>query len=588
MDSRSRNLLAVVLTSVTAVLGSASLVHAAPKDAAAQKLQRDAMDNDYLAMNFADAESKLKQAIKTCGQSGCSPSVLAQIHRDLGVIYIGGLNQTAEGKAAFVAALKADPRVQLDEDLTTPEIQKAFDEAKRSLKGAPVDEEEDEAPRPTKTRRSTVVEGDLFHTPAAEQEVLTPVPVYVEAPDDIDVAKVEVRYKPFGASEWKTITLRKMGGGFGGEIPCQDIGTTTGNLSYYIQAIGPDGDIVGTTGSRSNPVQVPIRHSIDGDPPHLPNRPPPAKCDAAVDCPPGLPGCESKKKKKSGDKGWGASCESTSECEAGLVCLNGSCEVGDGEGGDEEVLSCEIDADCPEGVSCIDGICGGGEKKWWVSLTFQPDLAFMSGSNVCSPSGQQNDGYACFRQNDGIQYRGVPRDGQANAIAGGFAFSTIRILVGIDRVFAENFTAGARLGYAFNGGPETDSGTAFLPVHAEARVAYWFGNKPFASKGLRPYVFLAGGLAQVDAKIPVDIKEETDPSIRGEYEDYIRDDNQDFPESQKLDAWKKMGQGFVSAGGGIQYAAKPNHAFFVDLRVMQMFPTSGTVISPSLGYTIGF
>ena len=587
MDSRSRNLLAVVLTSFTAVLGSAGLVHAAPKDAAAQKLQRDAMDNDYLAMNFADAESKLKQAIKTCGQSGCAPSVLAQIHRDLGVIYIGGLSQTADGKAAFVAALKADPKVQLDEDLTTPEIQKAFDEAKRSAgKGAVVDEEE--APRPAKTKRSTVVEGDLFHTPAAEQEVLTPVPVYVEAPEDIDVAKIEVRYKPFGAGEWKTLSLKKLGDGFGGEIPCQDIGTTTGDLSYYIQAIGPDGDIVGTTGSRNNPVQVPIRNTIDSDPPRLPNRPAPAKCEAAVDCPPGLPGCESKKKKKGGDKGWGASCEVSSECESGLVCLNGSCEVGDEGGGDDEAQVCEIDADCADGVSCIEGICGGGTKKWWVSLTVQPDLAFMSGSNVCSPTGQQNDGYACYRQDDGIQYRGVPREGQANAIAGGFTFATIRVLLGIDRLIGDNFTAGARLGYAFNGGPDTDNGTAFLPFHAELRAAYWLGDKPFSKKGLRPYFFLAGGLAQVDAKIPVDVKEETDADIRDEWFDYIRDDNQNYPESQKLDAWKKMGQGFIGAGAGIMYATQANQGFFIDVKLMQMLPTSGTVIAPELGYSIGF
>lgn len=580
MDCRSRKLLAVVLTSFTAVLGSASLVHAAPRDAAAQRLQRDAMDNDYLAMDFAGAENKLKQAIRSCGSSGCSPSVLAQLHRDLGVIYIGGLQQIADGKAAFVAAVAADPNIELDEDLTTDEIQDAFDEAKRSgRRGASAAEE----PR-AKTRRSAVVEGDLFHTPAAEQEVMTPVPVYVEAPMDLDVAKIEVRYKPFGAGEWKTLPLRKMGEGFGGEIPCQDIGTTTGDLSYFIQAIGPDGDIVGTTGSRNNPVQVPIRNTIDSDPPRLPNRPAPAKCEAAADCPPGLPGCDSRRK-KGGDKGWGASCDYSSECESGLVCLNGSCEIGDDDDAGPQL--CDIDADCADGVSCIEGICGGGEKKWWVSVTFQPDLAFMSGSNVCSPEGQQDAGYACFRS-DGEQYRGIPRDGQANAIAGGFTLSTIRILVGIDRLISDNFTAGARLGYAFNGGPETDNGTAFLPIHAEARIAYWLGDKPFSQpKGFRPYFFVAGGLAQVDAKIPVDIKEESSSAIRSEWIDYINPDH-DYPESQKLDAWKKMGQAFVGAGGGVMYATQSNQGFFVDVKLMQMFPTSGTVIAPEIGYTMGF
>ena len=535
------------------------------------------MDNDYLAMDFAGAENKLKQAIKSCGSSGCSPSVLAELHRDLGVIYIGGLQQIADGEAAFADAVAADPNIQLDEDLTTPEIQEAFEAAKRSSGRAAT-----QAPRSGRSR-SVAVEGDLFHTPAAEQEVMTPVPVYVEAPLDLDVAKVEVRYRPFGAREWKTLTLRKMGEGFGGEIPCQDIGTTTGDLSYFIQAIGPEGDIVGTTGSRSNPVQVPIRNVIDSDPPRLPNRPAPAKCDAAADCPPGLPGCDSRGKR--GDKGWGASCDRSSECEAGLVCLNGSCEIGEDDDAGEQL--CELDMDCADGVSCIEGVCGGRGKKWWVSLSFQPDLAFMSGTDVCSPNGQQNDGYACFRQSDGIQYRGIPHEGQANAIAGGFTLATIRVLVGIDRLISDNFTAGARLGYAFNGGPETDNGTAFLPIHAEARIAYWLGDKPFSKpKGLRPYFFLAGGLAQVDAKIPVDVKE--DHGAHADWPDYVRDDLQDFPDSQKLDAWKKMGQAFVGAGGGVMYATQANQGFFVDLKLMQMFPTSGTVIAPEIGYTMGF
>lgn len=583
MDRRSRNLFAVLLTSLAAVVGSASVAHAAPRDAAAQKLQRDAMDNDYLATSFTDAEGKLKQAIKTCGARGCSPSVLAEIHRDLGVVYIGGLGKAADGRAAFAAALKADPNVELDEDLTTPEMQEAFDEAKGGGR-AVVDDEVDE-PRPTRRPRSAAAQGDLFHTPVAEQAVLTPVPVYVELPDDIAAAKVEVRYKPFGAPEWKTLAMRRMGEGFGGEIPCRDIGTLTGDLSYYIQAVGPDGDIVGMTGTRNNPVQVPIRNELQGDPPHLPNRPPPAQCENAADCPPGLPGCDSKAKRKSGDKGWGASCDRSSECESGLACINGSCEVGDDGGSSSEQL-CDIDADCSDGVSCIEGICGGGTKKWWVSVTFQPDLAFMSGSNVCSPEGQQNDGYACFRS-DGGQYRGIPVEGSANAIAGGFTLSTIRVLVGIDRLIADNFTVGARLGYAFNGGPETDSGTAFLPLHAEARIAYWLGDKPLSKKGIRPYFFLAGGMAQVDAKIPVDIKEDHAARNDVDNEDYVNW-NHDYPDSQKLDAWKKMGQGFLGVGGGVMYATQSNQGFFVDIKLMQMLPTSGTVIAPEIGYTIGF
>ena len=45
----------------------------------------------------------------------------------------------------------------------------------------------------------------------------------------------------------------------------------------------------------------------------------------------------------------------------------------------------------------------------------------------------------------------------------------------------------------------------FLPYHGELKLAYWIGKEPFAKKGLRPYVHLGGGVAQIDAKLPVTI-----------------------------------------------------------------------------------
>jgi hypothetical protein len=603
VDRRSRKLLAVVLSSLPAFVSIASVANAAPKDAAATKLQRDAMDNDYLATNFAEAEKKLKQAIKICGTKDCSPGVLAKLHRDLGVVYIGGMNKKDDGKAEFAAAIAADASVALDKDLTTPDIQKAFDEAKSGGSTAATNnaggggDEEEEKPKKKKHKQADSDASDIVHTPPAEQAVLTPVPIYCELPDDIDATKVEVRYKPFGVTEWKTLVLKKMGGGYGGEVPCLDIGSTTGDLSYYIQAIDSNGDVVATNGTRSNPLKVPIRNELKGDPPHLPNKPPPAQCEDAGDCPPGLPGCEGKGKKhtKHGDKGWGASCDTDAECQEGLACKNGQCDSApSGDSGaassDDQPAgkACESNADCDDGVSCTDGFCGGAGgagKKWLVSFAFEPDMALVSGTDVCTPESQQNNGYACFRA-DGQQYRGLPTVGAADAIAGGAALATVRVLVGLDRVVTKNITVGARVGYAFRGGPATDNGTKFLPFHAELRLAYWLGDHPFTKKGIRPYVFLAGGLAQVDAKVPVEIQEETDPTLRSNYSDYLAQQT-DNPDRQSVDAWKKMGQSFAGGGGGIMYATTAKGGFLFDLKIMQMFPSSGTVIAPELGYVFG-
>ena len=61
---------------------------AAPKDAQALKLDDDAINNDYLATKFGDAEKKLKQGLAICGKGACSPNVVGQLHRDLAIIYV--------------------------------------------------------------------------------------------------------------------------------------------------------------------------------------------------------------------------------------------------------------------------------------------------------------------------------------------------------------------------------------------------------------------------------------------------------------------------------------------------------------------
>jgi hypothetical protein len=54
-----------------------------------------------------------------------------------------------------------------------------------------------------------------------------------------------------------------------------------------------------------------------------------------------------------------------------------------------------------------------------------------------------------------------------------------------------------------------------------------------------------------------------------------------------LDAWRKMGQGFITAGGGVVYAFKENLGAQLNINLMYMLPTSGPVIQPSIGIIYG-
>jgi hypothetical protein len=53
-------------------------------------------------------------------------------------------------------------------------------------------------------------------------------------------------------------------------------------------------------------------------------------------------------------------------------------------------------------------------------------------------------------------------------------------------------------------------------------------------------------------------------------------------------ATKQLGQGFVSAGAGMMYAVAKNHGVILNLTFMVPLPSTGLVIEPSLGYSVGF
>jgi hypothetical protein len=511
---------------VSIVLGFGASAIAEPKDKAALDLDKAAIETDYLGTNFGQAEAKLKQALALCKGNACSGKVRARIHRDLGVVYIAGLKRVDDGKLQFVEAVKADPAITLDPDLTTPEIQAAFDEARKSAGGAappPAAPEEpaEPEPKPKAADEKPAAEGDLTHEPPDEQAVLTPVPIYAELPDDVKASKLTVRYKPFGSSAWKSASMSRHKDGWAGEIPCLDVGSATGNLEYFIQALNDGGDLVAFSGTRNAPHRVPIKNELDGDPPHLPGKPPPAQCQDTADCPPEFPGCK-----------------------------------GDGDGGGEG-----------EG----EGDQGGPFAQNWVSLGLQQDIMLMpSTTGVCSGGNE----FSCFYENPDEYYELTPVERGGNEIEGGPARATLRILVGYDRIVGANIGLGVRVGYAFGGGPQAPDGAAFLPIHAEGRLTYFFGQRPLANKGLRPFVHLSGGMAQVDAKVLVT----------------VYDNDQNFAADKRTDlaAWRKTGLPFVALGGGLMFAVSPKSGPYLDLRFMQMLGESGTVIAPQLGYAIGF
>ena len=542
------------------------------KDKEALKLHDQAINEDYLNADFPKATAKLKDALKKCGTDGCTPALVAKIHISLGTIYGAGMSKLDQAKDEFILGLKADAAAAVDTALTNPELDKAFAEAKKSVGGSGTST----AGGTTSTKKPQSNDGDSgTHKAPPEQAVNTPVPLYMEPSEEQPSSKVTLRYKPFGSKTYKSLELKKMGKGFGGEIPCEDV-TTTGDIKYFFALTDESGEAAGTLGTTKDPYKVTIKSEIDGEPPTLPGAKAPDQCKEKVDCPPGLPGCPAAGSGagggKRGDKGWGASCEETQQCSQGLVCLNGACEEGKDDGG-------------------TPGKEAAKTKRNLVSVGLQIDeLLIGSKDNVCTPTSEAAS-YSCFNKGTSTQFDGIiaPKNG-TNGIQGGLGTADVRLLLGYDRqLFAKiPFTVGVRLGWAFGGSPSPDNvvknaqpANSFLAFHGEVRASYHFLGF-FEDKKFRPYAFIGGGLAQVNASVPVQVCDTTATtgSACGK--------SAAAGKSVDVDAYQITGLNFIGFGGGTTFGITPTFGVAAEVKFMIMVPTSGFVIAPTFGPVMAF
>jgi len=532
-----------VLLNCVALLSPSSAFAAAPKDAQLEGAITTAMDVEYLETSFDKAEKRLRTAIDACGTDKCTPALKAKALVSLGIVLAGGKKQLDDAREVFVEALTIDKNVKPADDLRSSEVNYAFGEARKQLKL--------DGPSAPSGPPAPGGQG-LSHTVPTEQRLNTPLPLYVELVPELleDAKKATVTYLAPGAADWKTLILKRVGEqGFGLNIPCSDL-KAEGDFKYHLTVTDADGAIITGLGSRTQPLITKMKAKIEGNPPSWPGFAPPELC---VDI-------------ESGPR----QCLDDNQCNDGFVCTNGECK--------QKSTAKEEPT---------------GPKRNYVSLIFSPDISIFAGENVCSFTGQQEQHYVCARE-DGSRYVGVPTADIANNVNGGLAPGTMRIIAGYDRLILDNIMAGVRVGFAFR----TASAEAanFLPVHAEARGAFYLGKKPFERLGPRPFVFLSGGLAQIDSGVTVEVLEDgaacgaAAPANPESPCTLVTDGNRPTPEPrvQKLTAIKQAGQGFIGLGGGLQYAINDMLALNAGLRLSVTLPVTTFVLSPEVGATIGF
>jgi hypothetical protein len=214
-----RRYAAVVCGAVGLVI-ACGVASAAPKDGAADKAYKAALEEDYLDSKFDDAQKKLDKAIGDCGESGCSPKVKAKLLVGKGIVMGGGKHKLDEAKEAFTQALKLDSTATPDADYMTSDLKSAFEEAQKAAKksggsgGSGASGGSGGSVEPSG--------GPLTHTPPEEQKINSPIPIYVTLDEDTakKVGSVTVTYVGVGGGEPKDMRLDKSGKSYRGTIPC--------------------------------------------------------------------------------------------------------------------------------------------------------------------------------------------------------------------------------------------------------------------------------------------------------------------------------------------------------------------------------
>lgn len=576
---------------------------AGTKDAAATGKIDEAINVHYLATDFNKAEAQLLGVIKACGKD-CGPAVIARAWMYVGLVRGSGKQDLAGARDAFNKAKEADAGMQLDSALATPEVQAEYDAvfSGKPAPAAPAAAAAQTGAEPAAAGPTPVAsdEPECNVDPGSEIEVRRPIPLSCSVP--AGTAKAIIAYKEFGGTQFNNVPMKLDDGNAKVAIPCSAT-KIVGNIAYVILFKDASGATLGSIGSLEQPASLSIVQSTIQAPPAFPGEAPPARCSEEVECPPGLPGCT-----PAGGGGWGDACTPAEPCKNGLYCAAGTCE---------NAPTCESDSDCSSG-RCSEGFCemdsedspsGKGYKRFWLGLHVAPDIFFFTSDNdVCSLESVGNNRYGCYEDNGSPLVNSTPAGntpsdgfpyltGGKGRVNGGPYLATVRALISAEYAITSNFLAGARVGMAFNGGPnaynytgrgqvnttvvEVQKGKAFFPVHLEARLTYHIVS--LAKPGFHPYIHVGGGMAQVDAKMTV-------PVCRNNY--LSADSPCQAPGSPSLDTrnvtvWKRVGRNFVTAGGGLMYPFG-NFGAVLNVNFMYMLPDSGIVIEPSLGAVMGF
>jgi hypothetical protein len=244
---------------------------------------------------------------------------------------------------------------------------------------------------------------------------------------------------------------------------------------------------------------------------------------------------------------------------------------------------CTSNSDCHDGAACKAGTCvmppPHHDRSAWLSVGLIQDFSFVSGTDLCTEKSQVNSGNTCLRAS-GSQYHGTPIAGQAGKLGLTPSTGPTRLTLATYFALGTKVSAGFRMGFAVAGAaPAPDGGKKFLPIHAEAQLAYWLSRRALSNERVGGFLEASTGIAQMVGNGSATIHENTTvpPPL-----------NQlDNPPIQKLDIYQNSGLGFLGAGAGLFIPFSGGSALIADVRLSAFLPTAGFAIGLGAGMAFG-
>jgi hypothetical protein len=226
--------------------------------------------DDFDMIELDAADEKLSDAIKYAKKKGItSGPELANVYVMRGVIRFSADQDADKTEADFIAAIEADPSVQIGKFYVTPELSEIMARARKKakVKKPDPDPKTDPDPKDDPDTKTEPVQTDSFvHEVIKKAPAGKPLTIEAFVPANMPAYSMAVYHKRFGETEFTRTDMEPTDATrFAGDIPPNQVRTS--ELEYYVEVYDRGSNVLASSGSADSPHAVLLTGSAGlGDP----------------------------------------------------------------------------------------------------------------------------------------------------------------------------------------------------------------------------------------------------------------------------------------------------------------------------------